>query len=178
MAPERDEPDDARPRSSLWREFRKTLYSVAIGVGLFIASYLLLDGEPLSDQERAELFQYTTTVPVFLDVCAERGLGDPTILRKASVRATAFLQDARDRSAVGLIVVPPGSTLSAELERRLPELVDVIHRALGESGMSAVQWQRECTQHLADAESADTTWARLERQFPHQLSKLGLSRPR
>lgn len=169
-------PDPTSPprRRPVWREFRSMLYAVVIAIALFMASYLLLDLEPVSKQERAELFQFTAMVPVFLEMCAERLHGDPEALRRASLRATAFLQAARDRSAEGLIAVPPGTSMDVELEQRAPAIAEAVRQVFIDAALTVTQWQRQCAEYLADVETPATTGALLARRFPNQVRKLGL----
>lgn len=177
MARQRDNLDDAEGPESPLRGLRRTITAVVIGVGLFVVSWLVLDLDPLSNQERTELFEYAVGVPVILEVCAERAHGDPVALRRAALVAAGLLHEARDRSAKGLIAVPSGTTRSAELERLDPEMVERVRARFGEGSVGAAQWQLMCTELMADFRSPDTGWAQLQRRFPRQLQKLDLSPP-
>jgi hypothetical protein len=154
---------------------RNTLLAVAIGVALFLASWFVLDLQPLSERERAEVLEYTVLVPALLELCAERAEGDASELRRASLRTADLFQKARDRSAVGLIAVPPGSTMAAELDRRS---VDAAKHARDEFGpmRSPAQWREVCAALLADFRSEDTAWARLQEKYGNQLRKLDVTR--
>ena len=158
------------------RELRRTIIAVLLGVALFLGSYLVLDLGPLSDPERAELFEYSVAAPVILDLCAERSPGDPATFRQASAVAAGVLRPARDRSAAGLIAVPPGTTLVSELDRLAPEMAARVRTTLGD-GLGPAQWQRVCGDMLADFRSAEAGWAQLQQKFPRQLRKLDLARP-
>jgi len=158
-----------------WQGLRNTLLAVAIAVALFLASWFALDLQPLSERERSELLEYTVLVPALLELCAERADADASELRRASARTANLFQTARDRSAAGLIAVPAGSTMAAELDRRT---VDAATHAREEFGptRSPAQWRELCAALLADFRSEETAWARLQEKYPRQLRKLDVTR--
>jgi hypothetical protein len=158
------------------RDFRSMLYAVPIGVGMFLITYWVLDLGAVSKQDRAALFQFTIAAPVILEVCAERGYGDPSDLRRAAQLAPGFLREARDRSAEGLIPVPRGSTVAAEVERRLPELTAAARQEFDDPARSLPLSRQVCTALQVDLLWEQGAWARLEAMFPRQLRELGLSR--
>src|SRR4051812_7738591 len=151
-----------------WRGLRNTLLAVASGVALFLASWYVLDLQPLSRQERAELFQFTVAVPALLDLCADRAAADQTEFGRASLRMTALFREARDRSAAGLIDVPSGSTMTAELDRLVAEAVQHAREEAG-AARSVSEWRTLCAGLLIDFGSDDGAWARLQEKYARQL---------
>jgi hypothetical protein len=174
-AEHRDERDpDEDPGG--WRGLRNTLLAVAIGTALFLGSWFVLDLQPLSRQERSELFQFTVAVPALLDLCAERAAADQADFRRASLRTAALFREALDRSAAGLIDVPSGSTMSAELDRLTADALEQARSEIG-AAQGEPQWRALCTGLLAEFRTAEGAWARLEQKYGRQLRKLDLSRP-
>ena len=160
-----------------WLGLRHTLFAVVIGAGLFLGSWFFLDLQPLSDQERKDLFEFTVAVPMLLDLCADRAYGDPSSLRRASAQTAELFRTARDRSAAGLVPVPAGSTMAAELDRLSVDAVEHAREAFGPA-RSAADWRALCTGLQTEFRSEDTAWAWLQEKFPRQLRKLDLSRAR
>ena len=80
-----------------------------------------------------------------------------------------------DGTSTGLIAVPAGSTMAAELDRRT---VDAANHAREEFGptRSPAQWRELCAALLADFRSEETAWARLQEKYPRQLRKLDVTR--
>src|SRR5262249_443312 len=99
-----------------------------------------LDMGPLSNQERSELLEFTVAAPVLLELCAERAFADPSKLHEASRRTAALFREARDRSAVGVINVPSGSTMAAELDRFTAEAITHARDQIG-SSQNPTQWR-------------------------------------